>query len=88
MALRADCRDMADFVATVTDPHRAEQLERSLSGRGVFKRFANLVSRWPDEHDRWGAFSDDRQRGRARSWLASIGFRPAIHTQPPPPPGN
>jgi len=85
---RAGYRDMADFVATVTDPRRAEQLERTLSGRGVFKRFASLVSRWPDEHDRWRAFSDDRQRGRARSWLASVGYRPAIRTQSPTPPSN
>jgi len=80
--------DMADFVATVTDPQRAERLKRSLTGRGVFKRFASLVSRWPDELDRWRAFADDRQRGRARFWLASVGYRPAIHTQPPPPPSS
>ena len=85
---RAGYCDMADFVATVTDPRQAEQVERTLSGRGVFKRFASLVSRWPDELDRWRAFSDDRQRGRARSWLASVGYRPAIHTQSPPPPTN
>jgi len=30
--------------------------------------------------NRWYAFSDDRQRGRARAWLAEEGYRPL----PPP----
>jgi hypothetical protein len=33
------------------------------------------LARWPGELERWHAFSEERQRGRARSWLAAAGYR-------------
>jgi hypothetical protein len=81
---RSGYRDMEWFIGTVDDPHRAELLEIAIQGRGAFRRFRDVLNRWPDEVDRWWAFSEDRQRGRARSWLVAAGYRP---TPPQPAPG-
>jgi uncharacterized protein UPF0158 len=41
---------------------------------GAFRRFKDVLSRWPEELRRWFAFSDERQRGRCRAWLADEGY--------------
>jgi hypothetical protein len=70
-------RDMTDFIATVDDPALAERLSRAIHGKGAFRRFRATLDRWPYETSRWYAFSDDRQLGRARAWLADAGYRAA-----------
>ncbi len=67
-------RDMELFIGTVRDPGRADRLEIAISGRGAFRRFKDVLARWPGELDRWYAFSAERQRGRARAWLADAGY--------------
>lgn len=67
-------RDMERFIGTVRDPGRADRLEIAISGRGAFRRFKDVLGRWPGELDRWYAFSAERQRGRARAWLADAGY--------------
>jgi hypothetical protein len=67
-------RDMELFIGTVRDPRRADRLEIAISGRGAFRRFKDVLARWPGELDRWYAFSAERQRGRARAWLAGAGY--------------
>jgi Uncharacterised protein family (UPF0158) len=68
-------RDMELFIASVEDPGRAECLAIAIKGRGAFRRFKDELARWPGEPERWHAFSEERQRGRARSWLAAAGYR-------------
>lgn len=72
---RTGWRDMADFIDTVADPRRADQLARAIQGGGAFRRFKDTLHRWPDEPARWYAFAEDRQLGRAREFLAAEGFR-------------
>lgn len=67
-------RDMELFIETVRDPGRADRLEIAISGRGAFRRFKDVLARWPGELDRWYAFSAERQRGRARAWLTNAGY--------------
>jgi hypothetical protein len=67
-------RDMERFIGTMRDPGRADRLEIAISGRGAFRRFKDVLGRWPGELDRWYAFSAERQRGRARAWLAGAGY--------------
>jgi hypothetical protein len=71
---REGYRDMEAFVGTVTDPDRADRLSIAISGRGAFRRFKDVLARWPDELDRWYRVSNERERGRARAWLAAEGF--------------
>lgn len=69
-------RDMEDFTETVRNEDRADLLSVAISGRGAFRRFKDVLARWPGELERWYAFSDERQRGRARAWLAAAGYSP------------
>jgi Uncharacterised protein family (UPF0158) len=77
-------RDMELFIASVEDPGRADRLATAIQGRGAFRRFKDVLARWPDELERWYALSEERQRGRARSWLAEAGYRvlPAARRDP------
>lgn len=67
-------RDMELFTAQVDDGELAARLERALTGRGVFRRFKDVLAESPTELQLWHAFSDERQRGRARAWLAAEGY--------------
>jgi hypothetical protein len=70
-------RDMELFIAAVEDTGQADRLSTAIDGRGAFRRFKDGLSRWPELLDRWYAFSEDRQRGRARAWLAAQGYTAA-----------
>jgi hypothetical protein len=69
--------DMQTFIDTLADPNQADRLQIAVQGRGAFRRFKDILGRPPpDELDRWFAFSEERQRGRARIWLADAGYKP------------
>jgi hypothetical protein len=79
--LRVECqgsveafRDMELFVDTVGDARTADRLAAAIGGRGAFRRFKDTLSAWPAETHRWYAYSEERQRGRAREWLAENGY--------------
>jgi hypothetical protein len=80
---REEYRDMELFIAALNDTDQVDRLGIAISGRGAFRRFKDQLSRWPELLERWYAFSEDRQRGRARAWLAGEGYAPAPH-QPRP----
>lgn len=67
-------RDMAEFAGRQRDEALRERLERAIEGRGAFRRFRDLVHD-EDLADQWHTFSDDRQLGRARAFLADAGIR-------------
>jgi hypothetical protein len=69
-------RDMEWFIENLDDAEFADKLARALSGRGAFRRFKDQLSDRPELITRWHSFSNDRQRGRARSWLAAEGYTP------------
>ena len=69
-------RDMEWFIDDLDDSQFADRLARAITGRGAFRRFKDTLSERPDLMTRWFAFSDDRHRGRARSWLAAEGYVP------------
>jgi hypothetical protein len=70
-------RDMELFIATVADPGLADRLEIAIAGRGAFRRFKDVLARSEAEYSRYHRFAQERQRGRARAWLAAHGYRPA-----------
>ena len=73
---RSAYQDMVWFIDELDDPALADRLARAISGRGAFRRFKDALIDRPNLTTRWYAFSDDRQRGRARSWLAAEGYTP------------
>lgn len=75
-------RDMELFIATLRDRAIADRLEIAISGKGAFRRFKDVLARWPDELQRYFLLSDERKQGRARAWLANKGYRPVSTTKP------
>lgn len=71
--------DMRDFIGAVTDDELAGRLGAAIQGKGAFRRFKDTLSRHEDSWGRWLTFSNERQLGRARWWLADAGLRPATH---------
>jgi hypothetical protein len=67
-------RDMEWFIEDLDDADFADHLARAIAGRGAFRRFKDRLSERPDLMTGWYAFSNDRHRGRARSWLAAEGY--------------
>ena len=68
--------DMADFIATVEDERLAELLEVAIDGKGAFRRFKDVLARYPDEREKWFGFKDDKTMERAIGWLERIGISP------------
>ena len=66
--------DMEDFIATVEDERLVELLEVAIEGKGAFRRFKNVLARYPEEGERWFRFKDDKIKERALEWLESIGI--------------
>jgi hypothetical protein len=73
---RSAYRDMEHFIADVTDADMAARLSIAIDGQGAFRRFKNVIRSSPDLEDDWYQFSNERRRGRARSWLAGAGYHP------------
>jgi len=87
---RAGYRDMGVFIAHLDDPAIAGRLNAAIHGPRAFRRFKDTLSSQPDLLKDWYAFSQDRQVGRARAWLAEEGYvraapDPTRHTRPAPP---
>ena len=66
--------DMVDFIATVEDEHLIELLEVAINGKGAFRRFKDILARYPEERERWYRFKDERMKERALSWLEDMGI--------------
>jgi hypothetical protein len=69
-------RDMELFIDTVGDAGFTDRLQIAIAGRGAFRRFKDVLARREDELRRFYVFAEERQRGRARAWLAGHGYRP------------
>ena len=65
-------RDMEDFIATVEEQHLVELLEVAVNGKGAFRRFKDVLARYPEERERWFRFKDERMEQSALEWLDDI----------------
>ena len=74
--------DVEDFIEALSDGDWADRLSIAISGKGAFRRFKDVLERRPGELEAWYAFSDERQRGRARAWLAAAGYSPRVPGRP------
>jgi Uncharacterised protein family (UPF0158) len=68
---------MEAFIATVEDQRVREVLGVAIQGRGAFRRFQEVLARYPAAEARWFAFRATRLEARARAWLAEEGLEPA-----------
>jgi hypothetical protein len=72
---------MAEFAASVTNARLRDRLEIALRGRGVFRRFKDVLAGAPGERERWFRFRDERVREAMREWLEDHDIEPT--TSPP-----
>ena len=77
---------MEDFLAGVSNPKAKGDLERALQGAGTFKKFRDILARYPDLRDQWLALKERRIREAMVQWLDGQGIEP--QTQMPPPRGR
>lgn len=66
--------DMAAFAERHNDSALRKRLEQAIAGKGAFRRFRDLVDQ-EGLREQWFTFSNDRQLGRAREFLAGKGIR-------------
>ena len=66
--------DRQEFAERLRPGPLRDGLLDALEGRGAFGRFSRLLDREPALLAEWGAFSADRELGRARAALASSGY--------------
>ncbi len=72
---------MVEFAGSIGDPRLRELLEVALDGRGAFRRFKDVLARWPKERARWFAFHDECLRNAMQEWLTAHEIEPM--TAPP-----
>jgi len=66
---REGYRDMEDFIQTVDDENLKEKLWIAIDGKGAFRRFKDVLLRYPEVRKRWFEFKDKRTRERVMDWL-------------------
>lgn len=66
---REQYRMMERFIETVTHGPLKERLQDSIVGKGAFRRFKDVISRFPDERKRWFAFRDVLLHRYILEWL-------------------
>jgi hypothetical protein len=66
---REQYRMMERFIETVIHPALKERLQDSIVGKGAFRRFKDVISRFPDERKRWFAFRDVLLHRHILEWL-------------------
>ncbi|MFF6980327.1 hypothetical protein ACFZAV_22085 [Streptomyces sp. NPDC008343] len=75
---RAGYRDMELFIEGLADAALADRLRIAAGGRGAFRRFKDVLARDERAWRRYHRLGDERQRGRARAWLAEEGYCPQL----------
>jgi len=80
MILKQDSRygyqDMQGYIWSLEDEHLRELLEVAIQGSGAFRRFKDVLSRYPEAQEIWFRFRDERENRRMTDWLASQGIEP------------
>ena len=71
-----DYNDMDRFIGTVDDEDLQDRLWRAIRGRGVFRRFKDLIVRHPDVEEQWYAYKDARAEERLLRWLEDHDIEP------------
>lgn len=71
-------RDMQEYIWSLKDEHLRELLEVAIQGSGAFRRFKDVLYRYPEVQEDWFKFRDAREQQRRLDWLASQKIEPAF----------
>ena len=67
---RTGYRDMAAFVEQLENQAIAQALTRAITGKGAFRRFKDVLMKYPQVRESWFAFQMERIKARVQEWLA------------------
>jgi hypothetical protein len=66
---REGYQDMEIFITDLGDEHLREVLETAIRGSGAFRRFKEVLYRYPEAQKAWFAFRDERIAMRMNRWF-------------------
>jgi hypothetical protein len=69
-------RDMQEYIWALADEHLRELLEVAIQGSGAFRRFKDVLYRYPEAQENWFKFRDAHEQQRMVDWLESEGIEP------------
>lgn len=69
-------RDMQEYIWSLEDEHLRELLEVAIQESGAFRRFKDMLYRYPEVQENWFRFRDEREKRRMTDWLQSQGIEP------------
>lgn len=67
---------MIQFVRKLDDLNISEKLFDALDGKGAFRKFKNVIGRYPEIEKQWYKFKEDVEKQEVREWLWRIGIEP------------
>ncbi len=65
-----------DFIIGIPEPETQEEARTAINGKGAFRRFKDILLRYPEERKRWFEFRDERMRERVMDWILEQGITP------------
>jgi hypothetical protein len=69
-------QDTVSFIDLLDKHTTAQELTPAIEGQGAFHRLLQALHHHDEIHTRQSAFSEERQLGRTRAWLAKGRHRP------------
>ncbi len=54
-------QDMQDYIESLEDEHLRELLEVAIQGSGAFRRFKDVLYRYPEAQGNWFKFREERE---------------------------
>ncbi len=63
--------DMEEYIESLEDDRLADLLAVAIQGAGAFRRFKEVLVRFPEARENWFKFQEERQRQRMLDWLES-----------------
>ncbi|MDN5345429.1 MAG: hypothetical protein PWQ18_1543 [Clostridia bacterium] len=61
--------DMEDFISEIDEAHVHDLLEVAIQGKGAFRRFKDVLARYPACREKWFKFKEERDIQRVKDWL-------------------
>jgi hypothetical protein len=65
---------MAAFAEELKDEDLKEKLQIALDGKGAFRRFKDVVSRYPEKREECFKFKNERIKKRLMEWMKENGL--------------
>ncbi len=75
---REQYRWMERFIPMVEDEDLRAKLQRSIDGKGAFRRFKDVLMTYVQDRERWFAFRSERLRVFMEAWLAAHAINPVV----------